>query len=98
MNRHSNTVTQVTAEQIENELRQADRKRTLKGGKIVYRGSNCLMDCIVYDFSLAGAKIRPADPPKCPESFSLELTDGRIFHCKVIWQSGDWIGVRFDKN
>ncbi len=76
--------------------RGAVRKRTLKGGQIIYSGHNCVMDCMVYNISETGANLRPTDCFQCPPNFTLKLSSGETYHCKVVWQRDDRIGVAFE--
>jgi hypothetical protein len=76
------------------ERRQSKRSKSLKGGQIVYQSGNCVMDCLILDLSNSGAKIRPADPIKCPLIFTLRFAD-EARRCVVVRQSGSEVGVHF---
>ena len=77
------------------EKRVGLRKKTLRGGTIVYQNGNCTMTCMILDLSDTGAKLRPADPVYVPETFDLVLPGGATFRCELIRRTKDQIAVRF---
>jgi PilZ domain len=77
------------------EKRGGTRKKTLKGGAIVYQNGNCSMNCTIVDISDTGAKLKPADPVYVPETFDLVLPNGPTYRCVLIRRTKDQIAVRF---
>ena len=53
--------------------------------------------CVVSNFSNGGAKIIGVRTAMLPDEFALQLTPGhrRLRKCRVIWRSGDALGVQF---
>jgi hypothetical protein len=78
------------------ERRKVQRTRVLKGAKIIFNHRVSLLDCIVRNLSEAGACLQLASPLGFPTTFELSLDgDPSLRLCRVIWQSGDRIGVAF---
>lgn len=77
------------------ERRRAPRARIIKSGEIVYDGRKCVMDCLILSLSEGGAAIQPQDMLNFPERFQLRLKFGPTHDCRVCWQHGNKLGVRF---
>lgn len=75
--------------------RQHQRIRTLKRGRIVYRESSCMIDCLILNISEGGAAVQPADFVELPETFLLKLEHGPTYRCEVCWRHRNKLGVRF---
>ncbi len=75
--------------------RQHDRTRTLKSGQIVYNNANCIADCLILNLSEGGAALQAADFFDVPSTFVLKVHHGETYRCKVCWQLGKKLGVRF---
>lgn len=89
---------EISQTQLVGDNRQrAPRKKTLKGGQIIYSDHNCVLGCVVFNISETGAGLRPADSIKCPPTFTLKLTTGEIYHCKVVRRQDDEMGVVFEE-
>ena len=71
------------------------RRTLLRNAKIVYNNGNAMMDCVIVNMAEAGAKLRPADMPLCPDHFALQLHGGHYLDCEVIWRRQNVLGVRF---
>ena len=65
------------------ERRQHPRIEVLNPAKILMPDSDTPMVCLVIDWSLGGARLRPYDPDSCPEHFALHARDGIDSNCKV---------------
>lgn len=78
------------------ELRSAQRHRTLKGAKIVVNDGFSTFDCTIRNMSESGAKLLVPSVIGIPERFGLALDDGRHFACAVAWRTETEIGVRFE--
>ena len=70
-------------EQVASERRQHPRIEVLNPAKITMPDHNEPMICLVVDWSLGGARLRPYDPDSCPEHFALHARDGIDSNCKV---------------
>ena len=77
------------------ERRARFRRTLLRNAKIVYGDRSSMMDCVIVNISEAGAKLRPADIPLCPDQFSLQLHGGHYLDCEVVWRRQNVLGVRF---
>lgn len=75
--------------------RNAQRHRTLKGGKIVFNDGRSTFDCVVRNLSETGAKLTVNSALGVPQRFVLAMGDGRRFDCEVAWHTETEIGVRF---
>ncbi|HMB77017.1 MAG TPA: PilZ domain-containing protein [Kiloniellaceae bacterium] len=71
-----------------------DRATVIRTGAITFDGRD-RMNCTVMDLSDKGARLRPDDPLKIPDAFSLHLRDIDALPCQVTWRAGLYIGVRF---
>ncbi len=79
----------------ETENRTAQRRTTLKGGKIVFNAGRSTIDCTVRNLSRDGAKLVVASVVGVPDSFDLLLPNTHRQPCKVIWRKAKEIGVEF---
>ena len=76
--------------------REIKRTRTLKSGQIIYKNSNCVIDCLIMDLSKTGARLEAADMFDCPSIILLQVLHGPTYRCEVRWQSGKTLGVAFE--
>jgi hypothetical protein len=51
--------------------------------------------CILSNFSNTGGKITGVIASTCPDEFMLGMTPSRARKCRVLWRSGDSLGVEF---
>jgi PilZ domain len=76
------------------EKRNVERYRMLKAGSIVFGGG--VIDCVVRNLSDAGAALEVASPIGIPNKLTLiHGPDVRRRDCKVVWRTGNRIGVEF---
>jgi PilZ domain len=76
--------------------RQAQRELTLKTGTIKSIDIGSHIECAILDISTAGARILLPAGVEAPETFDLAMDpDGRSNCCRVVWRSGNSIGVSF---
>jgi hypothetical protein len=75
--------------------RQSTRRRTLKGGRIVFNGGRSTIDCTVRDLSSRGAKLQVASVVGIPDTFDLLLEGHARQPCRVAWRSLKEIGAEF---
>lgn len=72
------------------------RRRTFKGGKLIFNKGLSVLDCIVRDLSDNGARLELATTTGVPESFELTIAPDRVTRvCKVAWRSQHHVGVVF---
>jgi len=72
-----------------------NRAIVIRTGYIAYDTQDSAMNCTVMDLSDKGARLRPDDPLKVPDSFSLFVRDLDALPCQVTWRAGLFVGVRF---
>lgn len=75
--------------------RNTQRHRTLKGAKIVLNDGFSTFQCTVRNMSDTGAKLLVASIIGVPHTFTLAMDDGRKFDCETAWRTETEIGVRF---
>ncbi len=85
----------VVKESTAPERRDSSRRNVLKSARIYRVDTNQTMDCTILNLSDQGAAIKPADPPYCPATFTLEILDGLVRQCEICWRYRDKVGVRF---
>jgi hypothetical protein len=79
------------------EHRRSSRRRTIKGGTILF-GTTSAIDCVIRNLSETGAALEVESQAGIPDSFTLLIKPERIKRdCQVAWRSGKRIGVRFGK-
>ena len=82
--------------QYENAVaKRALRVRAFLGAKIVFSGGYSVFDCIVKDISKDGARLKVENVVAVPETFELQIADGRRFGCLVRWRRLGFVGVQF---
>ena len=78
------------------ERRSFQRGRTLLGGKIVFNTGRSVIDCTVRNLSDEGACVEVASPIGLPGDVHLLIAgDAEPRPCKLVWQSGNRIGLSF---
>jgi hypothetical protein len=78
------------------ERRREQRQLTLKTAKIKSLDSRPDIDCAILDISAGGARILLPAAVDLPDTFYLAIDpDGRIKICRVVWKSGNGVGVSF---
>jgi PilZ domain len=71
------------------------RHRVLKGAKIVFKGREATIDCVVRNLSARGACLIVESPIGIPDSFDLVLDHASVRDCRVTWRKATKIGVAF---
>ena len=79
----------------ETERRQAQRRTTLKGGRIVFNAGRSTIDCTVRNMSSRGAKLLVNSVVGIPDTFDLVLDGSVKQSCRVTWRRLKEIGVEF---
>lgn len=78
------------------ERRQYPRRRTLKGGRIVFNQRFSVVNCTVRNLSDGGACIEVATSVGIPDDFDLTIEPEHVNRCcHVAWRSEHRIGVAF---
>lgn len=76
--------------------RAGPRRRSLKGGRIIYGNLSLSMDCMVRSMSSSGARLEFAGGGVAPDEFYLFITaDHLIARVAIAWRSATAVGVRF---
>jgi hypothetical protein len=78
------------------ERRSSQRKRTLKGARIVFNAGHSTIECVVRNLSDTGAKLQISSVIGIPDSFELLLSDNSRRQCRVAWRTLQEMGVAFD--
>lgn len=72
------------------------RMEAMRPGQIAGRNLSHPLDCIVYNLSLTGACLEIAGANEVPETFELSFHNDPNRHlCRVVWRTGDRIGIEF---
>ncbi len=74
--------------------RRRTRSRVIKSAKILFAGS--VIDCVVQDVSVGGAKVRTPTPVAVPEKVVLQVLGGAAFSATRRWSRGLQIGFDFE--
>ncbi len=78
------------------ELRNALRKRVLKGGFIAFSARHATLPCVVRDISASGARLQVEQATTVPDTFELIVElDGFEAPCVVVWRRATEVGVTF---
>jgi hypothetical protein len=78
------------------ERRIKARTRSFKAAKIKLPKGAAVIDCVVKNFSAAGACLDVASPVGIPEAFDLFFeADHTSMPCRVVWRKAHRIGIRF---
>lgn len=76
--------------------RSTDRRRVIKGCRVLFNNRASTLDCVVRNLSKDGARVQTETPHLIPDEFELLIVqEGIIYPCKVAWRRGDEIGVTF---
>jgi hypothetical protein len=77
------------------ERRNVARYRALKGARIIFKGREAVIDCVVRNLSDRGACLKVESPFGIPDSFDLVLDNAPVRGCRVTWRKATQIGVEF---
>jgi hypothetical protein len=75
--------------------RQNQRRKTLKGGRIVFNGGRSTIDAMVRNVSSKGAKLQVTSVVGIPDTFDLLLDGHSRQPCRVVWRTLKELGVEF---
>jgi hypothetical protein len=76
--------------------RQGQRRKTLKGGHIVFNAGRSTIDATVRNLSSKGAKLQVNSVVGIPDTFDLLLDGHSRQPCRVVWRTLKELGVEFD--
>ena len=82
-----------TAADTEN--RQAQRRKTLRGARIVFNAGRSTIDATVRNVSSRGAKLQVSSVVGIPDTFDLMLDNTARQPCRVVWRTLKELGVEF---
>lgn len=77
------------------ENRNAQRRTTLKGGRIVFNAGRSTIDAHVRNLSAKGAKLQVSSVVGIPDTFDLLLEGHSRQPCRVVWRTLKELGVEF---
>lgn len=78
------------------ERRRFARSRSFYGGVLAFNARQSTMDCVVRDFSSAGAKVTFANAAAVPDDVELSIAHKeQTFRARVVWRRRDEAGVAF---
>lgn len=77
------------------EHRETERRRTLKGGQIVFNSGRSTISCTVRNMSAKGAKLDVTSVVGVPDTFDLVLAPHSKQPCRVKWRRLKELGVEF---
>jgi hypothetical protein len=78
------------------ERRSHIRRRTFKGGKLIFNKGLSVLDCVIRDMSDQGARVELGATIGVPDTFELIIAPDRVKRsCKIAWRSKRHIGISF---
>lgn len=78
------------------EKRHSERRRTYKGGQIVFNHGRSVIDCTIKNMSRGGAALNVESALGIPNEFILVVSSGNVRKaCRVAWKTETLIGVAF---
>jgi hypothetical protein len=76
--------------------RYVPRRRVLKGGKIIFADGTMVVDCVIRNLSVAGARLDVPATLVLPHAFTLlDAGTERRYIATVAWRRGNQMGVEF---
>ena len=81
---------------MDEEHRHSHRRKTLKGGRIVFHEGRSTITCVIRDLSLGGARLEVATSVGIPNAFILAFDDDSpTRNCVVKRKTPTSLGVEF---
>ena len=78
------------------ERRAHQRHRVLKPVKAVFNANQSVLDCVMRDISLGGARLSCGQAMRLPEHFQLVfMAEREMRDVRVAWRKHDQLGVAF---
>ena len=79
------------------EKRYIPRRRVLKSGKIIFNDGASIVDCVIRNMNVTGARLEVPTTVGLPEEFTLlDVHSGKSYPAKVVWRQGASMGVELD--
>ncbi len=75
--------------------RQNQRRKTLKGARIVFNAGRSTINATVRNVSSRGAKLQVSSVVGIPDTFDLMIDGNGRQPCRVIWRTLKELGVEF---
>lgn len=76
--------------------RYVPRRRVLKGGRIIFADGSMVVECVIRNLSVAGARLDVPATLALPHAFTLvDVQTERHYIATVAWRRGDQMGVEF---
>jgi hypothetical protein len=75
--------------------RKFARTRISKRSRIFLSPDQSLLDCVVIDISVAGARLEAPAREQIPDTFELTFDAIIMRPCRVAWRSSSELGVAF---
>jgi hypothetical protein len=75
--------------------RKFSRTRISKRSRIFLSPDHSLLDCLVIDISVAGARLESPAREPIPDTFELTFDAIIMRPCRVAWRSSSELGVAF---
>jgi hypothetical protein len=54
-----------------------------------------LIDCIIHDISVSGARLDVSQPPALPEALTLDIPEAGPLSGRIVWREGGQAGFEF---
>lgn len=81
---------------MDEEKRIIRRQRVLKSGKIIFGDGASVVDCVIRNLTVAGARLEIPTTVGIPQEFDLlDVHSSRTRRGKVAWRRGATMGVEF---
>jgi PilZ domain len=78
------------------ERRLSARQKSFLQGRIYFNNRRSSVDCLVRDYSEAGARLKFSESVAVPEAIELYIPNKEEIHrARVQWRSGDEMGIAF---
>jgi hypothetical protein len=86
----------IESESRPRDLRKTPRRKTLKGGKIVFDDGHSTIECVIRNMSKGGAMLTVTNMWGVPNKFVLKFTsDSAMYECRVAWKRTPQLGVQY---
>ena len=79
----------------DNDNRLIQRRKTLKGARIVFNAGRSTIDATVRNVSSKGAKLQVSSVVGIPDTFDLLIDGNGSQPCRVVWRTLKELGVEF---
>jgi hypothetical protein len=62
---------------------------------MLFDDGTTVVECEVRDLSTIGARLKAREPQNWPKALTLEMNDGAVYACEVMWSLNTLVGVKF---